>query len=67
MPVLVSLSSGETFYVDGGFIDVLHAFEGHKPGHLAMVGSRAVNPQQVAQLQYVPEVPTIHTPEQLED
>ena len=66
--VQVWLSSGESFYVAEELITVLgHLKGGRRHGGFVMVGSRAVNPAQVAEVRFVREIPDIHLPgEQLE-
>lgn len=58
----VSLSSGESFYVDAPAVELARALEG---SGLVAIGGRIVNPLQVAQI-FEDEVPSIFTPEKLE-
>jgi hypothetical protein len=61
----VSLSSGETFYVDAHIDDVVALLGDANLYRLAAIGGRYVNPLQVAQITVEP-MSTIHTPEKLE-
>jgi hypothetical protein len=60
----VSLSSGDVFYIDGIWLgDAQRLLSGRA---LKRVGSRLVNPAQVAQVTVVPEVPSVERPERLD-
>lgn len=69
----VSLSSGDSFYVDAPIVDVRYFFErslidGDPAGQIfVLLGSRYVNPRQVAELTVVREIPSIHSPETLKE
>lgn len=60
---LVSLSSGDRFYVDASKDDVVGVLSA---GGLVSIGGRYVNVSQVAQI-FEEEMSTIHTPERLEE
>ena len=60
----VSLSSGETFFVDAPPHRVEKALDG---GVFVRIGGRIVNSLQVVQLTVAREIPSIYTPEPLED
>lgn len=68
----VSLSSGDTFYIDAPPSRVANKLQvaratGPRAGTMLKIGDRWVNPGQVAQLVPTREIPSIHVPERLED
>ena len=67
MSVRVGLASGEIFYVDAEMTNVVHTIE--KAKRFAYLGTRLVNPAQVAVLQFVPDehVSTTEIIERLEN
>jgi hypothetical protein len=62
--VRVSLSSGESFYIDGSIAQAAAALDRGR-GRFVAVGGRWVNPHQVCQLTSE-NVPSLETPETLE-